>query len=282
MFFMFADEGGSLLGDAGGTPAAEGEAAPAEGEGDPDVVAEGWLTGSEATFANDPIMANVKDVPTLVKNYINAQRMVGKKGHMLPDENSGEDTWNEFYTKMGRPETGDDYGLQSEQLNEDFVKNFSAKAHEIGLMPRQAQALMEYYNESASNENSQDQEALRASEQASLELLKNEWGEGFNTKVHKAQVVAKQFGGESFIKALDEQGLGSNPEIIKFLANIGESLNEDSFEPSAVSQFAMTPEQAQAEIAGIMEAEDSPYWKPNHQDHFKVKQKVEKLYKIIS
>jgi len=280
MFTMY-----SMLGEGGGAQE-EGEAEAAEDEGAQeeggDLVSEGWLKGSQANFANDPIMANVKDVPTLVQNYINAQRMVGKKGHILPDSNSGEDSWNEFYTKMGRPVDAAGYELKSEKLNEQFIDGFAAEAHKAGLLPQQAQALMSYYNRTAEQESEEELQARSGSEEESIEALKGEWGEGYQTKLHKAQTVAAQFGGEEFIASLEAQGLGNDVGVIKFLANIGESLNEDNFEPSAVSQFHMTPEQAQAEIDGIMDSSESPYWKPEHQDHFKVKQKVEKLYKIIS
>ena len=276
MFFLYADEG-SLLG--GGAPAApvEGEVPPVEG-----LVGEGWLSGSRSEFANDPIMANVKDLPTLVQNYVNAQRMVGKKGLIPPDENSGEDKWNEFYTQLGRPADAAAYGLAGENLDDEFVNNFAAKAHQAGLLPQQAKQLMDFYNETAGSENTASSEEARATEARHLEDLRAEWGEGFETKIHKAVVVAKQFGGEELIPYLDEKGLGSDPMMLKFLANIGESLNEDSFEPSAVSNFRITPEQAQEEITGIMEAKDSPYWKPDHQDHFKVTQRIKDLYKIIS
>lgn len=273
-----------LEGDGGGVPSAGDSGAGDGGEppaGDPDLVSEGWLKGVPNEFASDPIMGNVKDVSTLVKNYVNAQRMIGRKGVILPDENSGEDKWNEFYTQLGRPEAADKYGLQSEKLNEEFVNKFSEEAYKAGLLPKQANQLMGFYNEMVDREEQASQQAAEQAEAEAVEQLRAEWGQGFDTQLHKARAVAQQFGGEDMIEHLSNIGVGSDPKVLKFLAKIGESMNEDQFERTAVSNFNMTPDQANQELEQHM-AEGSPYWKPDHQDHTKIRQRVEHLYKIIS
>ncbi len=281
LFFM------SALGEGGGEapPAEADDSGAADGEpaaGDPDLVNEGWLTGVQNEFANDPIMSNVKDVPTLVKNYVNAQRLVGKKGVMLPDENSGEDKWNEFYTQLGRPVDAAGYALKAPEGQEEVIQRFAEQAHKIGLVPRQAEAMLDFLRSTSEQESEAEIEARQAQEAQAIDALKSEWGEGFQTKLHKAQVVAKQFGGDNFIAELDAKGLGNDVGLIKFLANIGESLNEESFQSEAVSQFRMTPEEAQEKIDTLMASKDHPYWNPEHQDHYQAKKEMEKLFAIVS
>ena len=168
----------SALGEGGGeAPPADDSGAGDGGEppaGDPDLVNEGWLTGVQNEFANDPIMANVKDVPTLVKNYVNAQRLVGKKGVMLPDENSGEDKWNEFYTQLGRPTDAAGYALKAPEGQEEAYQQFAEQAHKVGLLPRQAEAMLDYLTSRDEQTSEQELAARAAEEQHAIDTLKSE------------------------------------------------------------------------------------------------------------
>ena len=280
---FMAEEGDSLLGGGGGADSAPAAEEPAGG--DPEFSGPEWAKGMEieSDLLQDPVLKNVNDVPTLVKNYVHAQRTIGKKGTILPDANSSEETWNELYAQLGRPESADKYDLgELGALQEDFVKEFAEQAYKAGLSSRQAKQLMEYYNEAANRESEQEVQQRQADVDTAINELKQEWGEAFDTQIHKAQVALKQFGGEEMMNYLNETGLGNDVNLIKLFAKVGESLREDTFAPEAVASFKIKPEDAQREINDIMAAGDHPYWNPSHADHGAAKKRMEELYKIVS
>src|SRR2546426_8039777 len=75
-----------------------------------------WRAGS-GIAADDPIwkeksLETVKDVPSLVKGFVEAQKMIGgsirlPNDKMKPEE--AEKAWGDIFTKLGRPENADKY-----------------------------------------------------------------------------------------------------------------------------------------------------------------------------
>src|SRR5207245_11223293 len=72
---------------------------------------------SAGIAADDPIgkeksLETVKDVPSLVKGFVEAQKMIGgsirlPNDKMKPEE--AEKAWGDIYAKLGRPENADKY-----------------------------------------------------------------------------------------------------------------------------------------------------------------------------
>ena len=287
MFMTEEGDGGSLLGGSGGGNV-DPNVDPNPTGGDPNTTefdGPAWAKDMEleSDLLQDPVLKNVNDIPTLVKNYVHAQRTIGKKGTILPDENASEETWNELYNQLGRPESADKYDLgELGSLQEDFVKEFAEQAHKAGLTAKQAKQIMGYYNEAAGKESEQEIQQRQADVDNAIGELKQEWGEAFDTQIHKAQVALKQFGGEEMMTYLNETGLGNDVRLIKLFAKVGESLREDTFAPEAVASFRIKPEDAKQEINDILNSSDHPYWNPSHADHGAAKKRMEELYKITS
>ena len=85
-------------GNSGSVLGAGSSEAPA-----PEVVSD-WRSGLPEDVAGDPSLADIKDVSSLAKSYVHAQRMVGRDKVSIPQEGAGEDEWNSFYDRLGRPE----------------------------------------------------------------------------------------------------------------------------------------------------------------------------------
>lgn len=280
----------SLLGDGGagggGAPPAAPSTPPAAppDAGAPKTVNDGWMKGIDEEFANDPIMKAVPDLPTLVKNYVNAQRMVGKKGFILPDQNAPKEKWRELYAALGGP-TEDQYKLdlpKDHGLDEDFVKNFNKLAYENNLLPQQAKAIMEHY---AAEIRKEDESLIKLRSEARTHAetaLKQEWGDGFDKKLHQAKTALKLFGGEEMAAFMEESGLGNEPAMIKFLAKLGENLKEDTFKRDAVGHLGLTKDEAQAEINQTMSDLKGPYFNASHADHKRVVERMNKLFGVVA
>jgi len=255
------------------TPPPEGVTPPPE--------APAWLQGVDEEFVNDPIMEHVKDVPTLVKSYVNAQRMVGKDKVVLPDQNASEEDWTALFTKLGRPEEAA-YEANHDNIHEDFTKEFYAMAHKANMLPAQVKQVMDFYSGKVTEQDQLIDTSSKAATEKAITGLQEEWGEGFEKNVHRAQAVIKQFNHDGFNEYLDESGLGNDPQLIKFLAKIGESMKEDTFQKSVVTEFGLTPDDAQRKINEVMGNFDHPYHNADHANHQQSIEDMKKLFEAVS
>ena len=61
---------------------------------------------------NEPSLQNIQDVDQLAKGYVHAQRKVGADKIPLPNKHATDDDWNQFYSRLGRPDTPEGYEVQ--------------------------------------------------------------------------------------------------------------------------------------------------------------------------
>lgn len=274
-----------------------GEAAPEGGDGGDDQaketssdasssIPEGkkWLEGVDPELISDPSLQAIQDIPTLVKSYVHAQKMVGKDKVVVPDKNSSEEDWKEFYRKAGVPDK-DNYKVEFDE--EDFDEEIINKINEIGyennLTPQQTKTMIDFAKEHFSSKEAAELEALEQQEAEQLEALKEEWGdEGFNSNIAKAITVIDEFGTPEFKEYLNETGLGNDPQLIRLLANIGNNLKEDSFEPDSVAHLGMTKQAAQEEVDAILGNMDHPYWNQEHANHLSAQKRMNKLQEVLA
>jgi len=228
-YYMKQEEAGApdLLGGADPvTPPAGEPATP------PAAIAEGWLTGVDSDLASDASMGAIKDINSLVKSYIHGQKMVGKDKIVLPDEHASEDDINAFYSKLGRPEL-DKYEVNfgEAKYGDDFKKSFIETAHKAGVMPKQAEAMFGFLHGQIETSNTEATEARTNAQQENMAALRKEWGNGFDKHVATAREALNTLADDSFKDYLKESGLATDPTLIKFFANLGSKMNEDTFSP---------------------------------------------------
>jgi hypothetical protein len=293
-------EASLMGGDAGAAPSAPAaEAAPAVTEApatdtsnqgditlDTGVTAPEWLPeGVDSDISLDPSLRAIKDLPSLVKSYVHAQKKMGVKGVQIPTKDSSREEWDAFYQKMGKPTTLEEYAVQAPEENvvgEDFLNQFKQTAYEQNLLPDQAQAMFDFLNA-----NGQSQlEAMETQKQeqvtAAIDGLKQEWGEAFDRNVHRAQVAVAEFGGDDLKAYLNETGLGNDPRLIKVFAKMGEQfMQEDTTNPEAKPAYAMSPDEAHAKINAYLGDFDGPYYNSNHPDHKRTVDEVQKLWQVV-
>lgn len=208
-----------------------------------------------ADLKDNPSLRSINDIPSLAKSYVHAQSLVGADKVVLPKDNSSQEDWNNFFSKLGRPGKPEDYKLgrpesfpeqyYDNDMNQHMLKVF----HETGLSERQAKNLhakyMEYVNTRLTQTTQQQQQQ---SEQA-IAALKQQYGADFNVRVAAAQRAIQRFGSPELVSYLDKSGLGNNPELIKLFSNVGMSLTESRADGSGDSSFGgVSPTQAQAEL----------------------------------
>lgn len=242
-----------------------------------------WLKGVDPEIAKDPSLKVFTNHQDLIKSYVHAQKMLGKDKAILPTKNSTDVEWKQFYQKLGLPEfeayqinKGEKYVVQDEVLAE-----FKKLAHDSNLLPHQAQKVMDWFNEKASGNMSIAQKEAEAKMTEGWTELAKEWGQGFDKNMNAAKAVIQEFGDENFVKYLNESGLGDDPKLAKFLAQIGKNLKEDSFDENISTRHAMTPQEAKAAYAKIIGDPNHPYRNDQHPEHKMAVEEVTKLFTMM-
>lgn len=228
-----------------------------------------------------PYMEGIKNFDDLMKQFDNAQSLIGKKPFDIPHENSSKEQWDQFYSKLGRPESPDKYEFQNpENLPEGFkvdpevdntVKNLF---HEAGLSNQQAQSIRNKYMEAMAKKAEEHERQLDEQfDKLSMEVFGNRKEEALN----KAQAMISQYLPESMHGAW--QNLDSNSLVV--LASVLDGVardygTEDSLDGSS-QMNAMSDEQRRSERQALL---NHPAMKDElHRDHEKIKQRYNELWK---
>ena len=109
-----------------------------------------WKASLSDEVRADKSLENIKDIESLAKSYVHAQKLVGAEKIPVPNKYATEKDWDAVYEKLGRPKSADGYKYQlpeEQKVDETALKNFSAQAHKLGLLPTQAQGVVNFYNE---------------------------------------------------------------------------------------------------------------------------------------
>lgn len=267
--------------------AVEEQSQPSEQTAIPEPVAEAtWRDSLPDDLRSNTSLEKFSDVSTLAKSYINAEQMIGKDKMVVPGDNTTEDEWNDIYTKLGRPESADGYDLElaleeGEVVDNQLFTSFKDAAHKHGLSPRQAQGLLDFYN-NISTQALEEQSNLGAlaQEQSSREL-REEWGRNYETNLNAASNVAKQFLGEDVfqIQLSDGSLLGDNATLIRGLSKIASIVSEDTLvgdKDSVVSNAGVQ------EQLNNLTAQGTAYWNKQDPNHDATVKKVLDLRELLS
>lgn len=245
-----------------------------------------FLDSLPEEIRTDTSLQAIKDVGQLAKGYVHAQRMVGADKIPIPTQNSSPDDWNAVFTKLGKPETVDGYKLQYELqdgASETPINNFKQKAHELGLLPQQAQGLLDFYSgleNSSAEKVKADTELAKAN---AITELRKEFGLAYDEKINKADNVFKTFFAKDMAELRLEDGtpVGSHPGFIRALVEMSKNFSEDNLGTGQEESGILTPDEAQREVNKILVDKNHPYHLKNHPGHQDAVQEVFKLNNMI-
>lgn len=241
-----------------------------------------WKLALPPELQEDASLRTINDVSTLAKSYVHAQKLIGADKIPVPSKHATEEDWKKVYSKLGLPEKLEDYQVElkeSATLDKNFIENFKKVAHSAGILPKQAQALADWYQEINANA---EQEALKILESRRIEEvegLKKEWGAAFEKNVTAARKALVKFADADMIAYLDKTGLGNDVRLVKLLAKVGDTLKEDTVVGGdAGAPGVMTPAQAKEEINKIMKNPSHPYFIADHPNHKAAVQEMARLF----
>lgn len=245
---------------------------------------EDFIKSLDPEIGSDPSLKVFKDVKDLAKSYVHAQKMLGKDKAVLPGKNSTPEEWKQLFHKLGVPQELEKYELKKGEkyvASDEVINEFKKLAFESNLLPDQAQKMLDWFNDRASGNMTKAQQEQQSRMEQGWQSLEKEWGAGFEKNIQAAKMVVKEFGNKEVIDYLNETGLGDDPKLVKFLAQIGQNLKEDSFKEEAVSHLSMTPQEAKKKYTEIMADSNHPYRNPQHPGHKEAVAEVGKLFEIM-
>lgn len=209
-------------------------------------------------FREDPSISKFSNVNDLVKEHVNLQSLLGRKGVILPKEGDSEEIWNKYRSEMNVPSEFSGY-LNEETSEENELPSHLAKvAHENNLSLDQYQNIIKGYESWQQEYNVISEKEINLKTNENINSLRKEWGRAFEAKTDiGASALNNLTNGNSEaianMQLSDGTFLGNNPDFIRIMASVGETLQEKGLMEGINSNTsAMSPEEAQSKIAGMM------------------------------
>lgn len=273
---------GSLLNTGGGnggsqTPPPEGNPNP-NGSGDKsggNAGANGgtgtpnWLSALPKELQEDASIKKFTDVQGLAQSYINAQKLLGAEKIAIPSKHATEDDWKQVFEKLGLP-PADKYEVKfgdQATIDKKFVDEFKSIAHKNGILPKQAQALADWFSQSNANAETEISTARKAQVEKEIKGLKDEWGKAFDEKLRFANNALANFADDDTIKYLEKTGLANDVRLVKMLSSMGEQLFKEGKIADKQGQSGVTPDEAKKAANAIIMNPEHPYHLKTHPGH---------------
>ena len=236
-------------------------------------------------YKEDKALANFQDMNQFVKSYLHANKMVGLDKIPVPNKFATEEDWQEVFKRLGAPETPDDYkySFKEDEVDPKQLKAFNETAHQLGLLPKQADALVKYYNNLNQNHSEQLENQANEAQSKTEAELKREFGPQFNKRLDQAKRLATNTLGEEFLNNTvlkDGSRLGDNLEVIKAFSNLAEKLSEDEIVKGEGSEY-QTAKDIEKQIDELTQ-QGSAYWQDQHPNHKKAVDEVFKLREMLN
>ena len=200
----------------------------------------------------------------LAKSYLEAQKLIGKKGIIPPDENAGEKEWDDFFNALGRPESPEGYDFNGweppealAEMWDDSIRTEILKTmHKVGLNGKQAREIVDSY---AALQGSRYQEMLsevQGNREDVSSSLKKEWGSAYEAKMETAHEAFRAACNEVGIAPEEVAGMflpdgglvGDNVVLTRIFATLGERNHEHAFLGGRSKRTTMTPDEADQAI----------------------------------
>lgn len=239
-----------------------------------------WKDSLPADLKTDKSLESIKDIASLAKSYIHAQRLVGVDKIPIPNKHATPEDWQAVYSKLGRPDKPEGYKInfkEGTKVDDATLNAFKSLSHKSGLLPNQAQAIVDFYNDLTTKTNAELDNQAKAGRTKAEQELKSEWGNAYDAKLQSAANTAVKYIGADFAHLILSDGtkVGDHPTFVKAFASIAKDLGEDSVVQQSGPQY-MTPKELDKQIAELQQP-GSAYWSSKHPNHRAAVQEVQEL-----
>ena len=231
-------------------------------------------------YKEEKALQNFSSMDDFVKSYLSAQKLVGANKVAIPNKMATDEDWEQVYSKLGRPAKPEDYkySFGEEEIDQEQLKNFNETAHRIGLLPKQAERIIKFYNEMNTEQEAAKSKLFDAKQAEAMTELKKEFGPTYTKRLDQAKKLAVEtLGSEMLNDTIMKDGsrLGDNVSVIKAFSMLADKLSEDEIIKGEGTGY-VTASEIEKEIAELTE-DGSPYWNKTHPNHQKSVDRVFKL-----
>jgi hypothetical protein len=249
-------------------------------------------------YQNKGWAKGIDSLDSLLKQFDNAQSLIGKKTIGVPADDAPPEEWQAFYNKMGRPEDPKAYEFDPQaapeglELPEEMRRTAEEEEllksifHEAGLTKAQAKAVLQKtdsaFLEKYKENIQQMTEQKKAKDTEFVSLLEKHFGQDKDNVVGVAETLLKKYvpqGMEDYVRSLDNQSMLALSSVLYKMHK--EARAEGSFEKSGESVTpAVGPKELRAEALKIMS--DPSYQDPFNKNRDQMLAKVKELYATAS
>lgn len=201
-----------------------------------------------------------------LESHANLEKLLGQEKIPVPKDANDKEGWARYRTAMKVPEKPEGYQLPDAKLPDSLKgvmidKNkFASLIHAQNATPQQANELWKaYIQENITNYNNHLNQLQQNLDQT-INVLKQEWGAAYDVNVQLGQSVIDQFGETQESKDYLTATLLKDPHGIKFLQKLGNQFAENKIGDFNVKRFAVSPEDAQAELDELTGNINGPYF----------------------
>lgn len=246
-----------------------------------------WISSLPKELQEDASLKKFSDIQGLAQSYINAQKLIGSDKIPVPGKHSTDEDWKNIFSKLGLPESVDKYEVkfgETATLDKKFVDEFRNLAHKSGILPKQAQALADWFTESNKNAEQSILQARQTQVNKEIEGLKTEWGAAFQDKINYANNVLKNFADQETLDYLGKTGMANDVRLVKLLASAGEKLYKEGkiVNNGDSNNNRLTPIEAKKQAQAILGNKEHPYNIRNHPGHKAAVDEVAELFKMAT
>lgn len=223
--------------------------------------AKSWLEQLPEGMRADKNLAKYESLEAFASGHLNALKRMGKDPNSLievPSKPDDEKAWGDLWGKLGRPEAPEGYQLQLAEGASDedkaFVEGFRAVAHKAGMTQAQMAAAVGYLNEVTGKAAEDATARAEAAAAETTKALKAEWGDKYEIYSKEIPKLIEELGGKDAVDALNEEGMGNSPTLLKLFAKVADLRAEHGKLPGGgggggEADTVNTPYQAQMKLA---------------------------------
>jgi hypothetical protein len=220
---------------------------------------ENWHTMAPEGYEHlreDKTLPRIKKFWDLSSSYVNVRKQVPLDKMPRPNDNWGDDDWNEFYEAGGRPATAADFNIKRPEeipehaMSDDMINGYQDLFHKIGLSRKQVDAIVKHNNDMTITTIKAIKQQEEEFDAALWDKLHDEWGRAFDQKEFRCKKAIGRGTGEDegHYKRVHEL-VRKSPDLLKCLANIEDQFSEHTpFESSTIP----TPGDIQTQITELM------------------------------
>jgi hypothetical protein len=254
-----------------------------------------WRATLPEDIRQDPDIAKMRDLGALARSHIEAQRTirstrpneppVGPDGRATPEQIAA---WRPKLMAAGyleaAPAAPEGYQIQDPQTAvgdpqwAQTKSSFTAAAHALGLSPRQAQGLVDWYGREQEGRLAQ----LETLYEEGFKALEQVYGPTTRARVARAnQVLTNHDVTGNVRKLLQAAHLDNNPDLIRLLVSIGDRMYEHRAIEFTADGRGPTVDDLNRQIEDMLKDRQGAFHNPMHPDHQAARKKYQALFQQL-